>query len=133
MRTCKLCDKHIEKGRTCRACINRKHRANSPERYAYQALKDNAKRRGKPFEITFQEFKDFCKKVGYMRKKGITRDSYHIDREDETKGYVAGNLQILTNVDNVRKYLRYAYDPHERKMEYTTETLKDTPQTDTPF
>lgn len=42
-----------------------------------------------------------------MVKKGIYRDSYHVDRKKEHLGYVPGNLQVLTNVENLNKYLAY--------------------------
>lgn len=91
----------------CYACAKRQYRNKNPEKATYQTLRANAKRRGKPFKLTFEEFKAFAVEVGYMQKKGIEKKSYHIDRIDETKGYVPGNLQVLTNCENVKKYVHY--------------------------
>lgn len=45
-----------------------------------------------------------------MARKGITKTSYHLDRIAEDRGYVPGNLQVLTNSANVSKYLTWAHD-----------------------
>ncbi len=42
-----------------------------------------------------------------MAGRGITKNCLHVDRKDETKGYVPGNLQILTNSKNIQKYLTW--------------------------
>ncbi len=73
-------------------------------------LKNNARRRGKDFQLTFEQFLEFAVKSGYIAGKGIYKESLHIDRIDETKGYTVDNIQVLTNIENVRKYLSYNYD-----------------------
>lgn len=127
------CINIANKGRYCNTCASRKYRKNNPLRYAYHALKDNAKRRGKAFELSFEEFKLFVRKVDYMKKKGVTAEAYHIDRIDETRGYTLGNLQILTNSDNVRKYLDYRWNEQAQKMEFKNVTLKQPVFEDVPF
>ena len=98
--------------------------------YQIQAINDlrEAKRRGHPFTITFTYWLSFVQKTGYMAKKGIMKDSWHVDRIDESKGYVPGNLQVLTNSANVRKYLTYQYDERDKPTNYKT---KKTVQVDT--
>jgi hypothetical protein len=92
---------------------SKKYREKYPLKYAYQNLKDNAKRRGKDFNLTFKEFKEFATKVEYIKKKGIKGECFHIDRIDENKGYTKDNIQLLTNSQNVRKFLRHWWDGKE--------------------
>lgn len=130
----KYCKNITKSGKRCATCKNRDYRLRNPLKYAYQTLKDNAKRRKKVFSLTFEEFKDLCTETQYMKKKGVFRTSYHLDRIDEETGYVKGNIQILQNHENVTKYLKYRYCPFFRKMIFHTEvhkTTKDHP--DSPF
>jgi hypothetical protein len=84
--------------------VQRWRKAN-PLRYAYQNLKGNAKRRGKVFDLTFDEFKQFAVKTEYIGKKGRTAESYHVDRIDPARGYTINNIQVLTNSENMRKHM----------------------------
>ena len=107
------------KNNYCSKC----QRLKNPEKYAYQTLKDNAKRRGKEFDISFEDFKIFCVKTSYIAKKGRKKDCLHVDRILETSGYTKENIQALTNTENVRKYLKYYWDGY--KMNYKFNTIKD--------
>ena len=91
----------------CYACAKAANRARYPLKAAYLNLKDNAKRRGKEFDLTFEQFQIFAAKTDYMRKKGIHSESYHIDRIDETKGYTINNIQVITNCENLRKFRKF--------------------------
>ena len=88
---------------------SKEYRINNPLKYSFQTLKDNAKRRGKEFKLTFNEFKKFAIKTDYLNKKGISAQAYHIDRIDEAKGYTVENIRIVTNSENVKKYIRFKY------------------------
>lgn len=112
------------KGEYCTSCRIRMWRQNNPLQYAYQTSKHNAKRRGKQFDLSFEEYKEFVIKVDYIKKKGVHANSMHIDRIEEDKGYTKGNLQPLTNSQNVRKYLDYRYNQLDRRMEFKTVTVK---------
>jgi hypothetical protein len=100
-------------------------------KYAYQNLKSNSKRRGKAFELTFEEFSEFAIEVDYLKKKGITSTSLHVDRIDENKGYTRDNIQGLENSKNVRKWLIYHYNGVA--MEFETKTTKPQIIKDVPF
>lgn len=126
------CSGITKKGKYCNTCYGRRYRLKYPYKYAYQTLKDNAKRRKKLFTLTFDEFKEFAKAVDYLAKKGITAQSMHIDRIEETGGYTKDNIQPMQNRDNIRKYLSYYWDEQSRKMIFNTETRKDA-YSDTPF
>lgn len=115
---------------TRESATNKKYRENNPQRYAYMTLRDNAKRRGKEFTITFEEFQRFCYRYKYIGKKGRTRDGYGVDRKDETKGYTLGNMRILKNGNNVRKYKTYDWQTRTGR---TCTAGKDEPGQDLPF
>ena len=100
-----------------------KWRKNNPIKYAYQTLKDNAKRRGKEFDLTLEYFTEFCYKYQYIQNKGITKNSYTIDRISEEKGYVKNNIQIKTNSNNIKKYLEWKYRDTNNKNVFKTETI----------
>lgn len=99
------------------------------------ALRDNAKRRGKIFELTFEQFETFAIKTQYYKKKGIYSDNYHIDRIDESKGYTIDNIQVLTNSANIKKFLSYKYDDHARRMvaNVSIQRYENTPDPNVPF
>jgi len=108
--TCKTdsCTKEAEKGRSlCHACAKRRYVEKHPFKFAYQNLKGNAKRRGKVFDLTFEEFKKFAVETEYWHKRGKKSTSLHIDRKDETLGYTAGNIQPLENCANLKKYRKF--------------------------
>lgn len=108
-------------GNYCSRC----QRLKNPYKYAYQTLKDNAKRRGKVFELTFEQFCEFAIKTDYIAKKGIKKNSIHIDRIKEEVGYIIDNIQPLTNSQNIKKYLKYYWDEHNRKMIFEFKTYKN--------
>lgn len=120
IKRCCVCNKKIKKNNYCSTCQRKKF----PIKYAYQTLKDNAKRRGKEFTISLEDFEDFCIKTNYIAKKGIYKDTFHIDRIKEQEGYTKENIQTLTNSENVRKYLKYYWDEYNRKMKFTFKTNK---------
>ena len=100
----KHCRRDARKGRTiCTTCDSRKRRATNPMFSAYRAKRHNARRKGKLFTITFEDFKQFCYRYPYMAGKGRSGVSFGIDCIDPAKGYVPGNLQLLTNAENSRK------------------------------
>lgn len=107
------------KNNYCSKC----QRLKNPEKYAYQTLKDNAKRRGKEFTLTFEQFNEFAIKTNYIARKGRKKDCLHVDRICEKDGYTKENIQVLTNSQNVRKYLKYYWDGY--KMNYEFKTIKD--------
>ncbi len=91
----------------------RRYREKYPIKYAYQTLKDNSKRRGKDFDLTYEQFEAFVVRVDYINRKGILADSLHIDRENENLGYTKDNIQPLENAKNVRKFFNHYWDGKE--------------------
>lgn len=95
------------KGNICGGCRSRRYRAANPMMASYINLRANAKRRGKVFTITFEDFKEFCYETDYMVGKGRTKDCYSVDRDKEELGYIPGNLKMLTVGNNKKKHLNY--------------------------
>lgn len=100
--------KAAEQKNHCHRCIKAKARRSHPVKHAYYDLRTNAKRRGIEFNLSFEEFRAFAVKMDYVAGRGRTRDSYHIDRIDPTKGYTKDNIQTLSNqMNNYKKVLDY--------------------------
>jgi len=99
----KNCKRQVKGNRKCQSCNTKAYREKYPVRYAYQTLKHNAKRRGKDFDLTFEQFEAFCISTEYHEKRGINKLSASIDRIDNSRGYHIDNIQILDMIDNSRK------------------------------
>ena len=98
----------------CSKCRSREFAQKHPEKYFFNALRNNANRRGKEFKLTLHEFIRFCNETDYLDKKGKDRDSLTIDRIDNDKGYEYSNLQALTLAANsVKESLRRKYKSQE--------------------
>ena len=104
------CRKKPQKGRTlCAGCRTREWRAKYPLKAAYKSHKDNAKRRKIKWDLSFEDFVDFCNENDFLSGKGRTRKAFSLDRidEDPAIGYVKGNLQKLTVGENIIKSHQY--------------------------
>lgn len=135
---------HIVKGRcavkfcnnktkvpVCSSCRCKETRAKDPVRYAFINLKNNAKRRGILFTLTLDQFREWCVKVNYIGLKGRSKESYTVDRKYEDIGYHADNIQIMKNIDNVKKYI--SYDWRNKTVSITTYQQSHEPAEDLPF
>lgn len=96
-------DKRKAKNRFCARHAHRYRKIKDPVGYVYDLLKCNARRRGKPFTLTMDEFRQFCLDTDYMRLRGKTGKSASIDRIDNSKGYEIGNIRILSLSENSHK------------------------------
>lgn len=129
---CKRCgkNKRAQKRTICYACIYQDKIEKYPERVCYTRLKGHAKERGKEFTLTFEQFKEFCIKTEYLKHKGISKHSFHIDRIDETKGYTIDNIQCLTNIENVMKYIEFSHIDENNKKIFVTKTVRPSNELD---
>lgn len=80
-------------------------REKNPMKAAFQTLRHNSTRRHIFFDLTFEEFKQFCYETNYMAGKGRSSKSYSIDRRIEGKkpGYTFDNIQMLPKGINSEK------------------------------
>lgn len=98
------CRNEKAKGKTlCPKHLKRRAKEINPASYFYSILRQNAKRRGKEFLLTIEEFKGFCEKTNYLKVKGRYSRSKTIDRIDPSKGYSIDNIQIMSNKANASK------------------------------
>lgn len=98
----KGCKHTVKRALFCDICRQRVYRQNHEIKYIYSNLKHNAKRRGKEFTITLDEFVEFCKETGYVEGRGIKAENLTIDRIDPTKGYTKENIRAVTLSENVK-------------------------------
>lgn len=81
-----------------------------PLRKIYSHKKSNAKRKGVEFSIAFEEihWPIKCPVLGFeidysFGNKGLKPNSPSFDRIDPNKGYIPGNVQIISNQANMMK------------------------------
>lgn len=72
--------------------------------WKYRVKKANAKRRGHEFTITLEYFRDLVKaNPHYLEQTDNVKKKWTIDRIDSSKGYIPGNIQILSFSQNSSK------------------------------
>jgi len=98
-----------------------------PETYALNAMRQRAKQRGMPFTITLSEWREFCRKTGYLENKGKEPDSYTVDRIDDSKGYHIWNIRILSHAENSRDQYRNFEPGEEREFADEEDFSQDAP------
>jgi hypothetical protein len=112
------CRREAKKGNFCHCHSKRRYRQKYPIKAAFQNLRTNARRRGKEFLLTFEQFEAFCQRTQYMTGKGRTKDSFTIDRRRNDEGYSVENIQIMTLSENSTKRMIVDYDWESRVMRY---------------
>jgi len=110
---CADCNKPRKHGKYCYKHDKQHYREKHMDKYTYNALKQNAKRRRKDFQLTFAEFMEFCNITGYLEKKGQSPRDYTIDRINCKEGYSITNIQILTHSENSEKGWKYEKNGEE--------------------
>jgi len=89
-----------------------KYRLKYPERAIYRAAKHRAKTRGIEFNLDFTDIviPEVCPILGIALKQhyntgshGGKPDSMSLDRVDNSKGYVKGNVQVISHLANSMK------------------------------
>lgn len=81
--------------RYCHSCVKRKYARAHPMRYAYMVLRQNARRRKKPFQLCYEAFRMFAFATHYTTRKGVSRDSWSIDRIQNEYGYTPSNIRLV--------------------------------------
>lgn len=114
----------------CPKCRYRTWAKKNPLRAGFINLRKRAKSRGKEFYLTFEQYKSFAIKTNYHINKGRSANSYHIDRIDENGPYSIDNIQVLTNSQNIRKFVQFKQRNEKNEVEFETVTVKKTSQRD---
>lgn len=87
----------------CPTCQSRLYRANNPAKEIFRQIKDRAQRRNQIFELTFAEFMAEIEGTEYLTRRGTGIDELHLDRIEVWRGYVKGNIRVITAEENLRK------------------------------
>lgn len=90
-------------GLACNRCTKLLWRVRYPMRYLYGNLRDSARKKRIPFELTFSQFEDFARESGYAEGHGRELGSLHVDRKDPLQGYCIGNIRALEAGENSSK------------------------------
>jgi hypothetical protein len=99
----------------CHTCESRLKRLRHDDRYAYENLKSSARKRGIRFDLSFEDFMEFCCITGYLEARGQEPHSLTIDRIKTDRPYTWGNLRVLSHADNSsHRYEEYAYTGRNR-------------------
>lgn len=90
-------------GAKCSTCRRRDQKNNNPFAYYWGNMKQNAKRRGKEFRITLEEYVEWSVKHRLHTHDGTKFCNKTVDRVDNSLGYFIENMQVLTLSENSRK------------------------------
>jgi hypothetical protein len=93
----------------CSTCQSRLYRANNPAKEVFRQIKDRAQRRNQIFELTFDEFMSEIEGTEYMTRRGTGINELHLDRIEVWRGYVKGNIRVITAEENLRKQHQVDY------------------------
>lgn len=85
----------------CVTCQSRLKRLRHDDRYAYENLKSSARKRRIGFNLSFEDFMEFCCVTGYLENRGKEPHSASIDRIHTDRPYEIGNLRLMSYADNV--------------------------------
>lgn len=101
----------------CHKHYQRWWRHRNPKRSSFNTLRDHAKGRGLEFSISFDYWCGLCDAFGYFDQDPESEETLTIDRVDACKGYVPGNLRVLSLSLNVIKGNRERHLPeHVQSM-----------------
>lgn len=80
----------------------------SPQRLIWQRIKASAKARGLEFDLRVEDIvlPEICPYTGLLLKFNEGRpgrDSYTVDRIDNSKGYIKGNIEVVSYQANAMK------------------------------
>lgn len=103
---------HHKRMRLCSKHYMRWWRHSNPEKASYATLRDHAKGRGIAFTISFDYWLGLTDAFAYFEHTADTfGDFLSIDRVNATKGYVPGNMRVVTISENAAKGNRERYLP----------------------
>jgi hypothetical protein len=94
--------KGLEQGLSKSDVYNYRWRESNPKKYLLQNAKSRAKKRGLEFNLTEDDFDipTHCPVFGFplelYANKGTKDNKPSLDRIDSSKGYVKGNIQVLS-------------------------------------
>lgn len=94
-----------------------------PLSYHFNALRNNARRRGHSFSLSFEEFKKLVAKSGYYDQPRTDKMMPSFDRINVHEGYHIDNIQVIPLSINCQK--RSAVDYGDMPLDQFMEKYKD--------
>lgn len=85
----------------CATCHKRKCRMRDDVKYAFNNLRDSARKRGIAFLLTYEEFAQWSKETGYSAMRGKDALSASCDRRETDGPYALWNIRLMTYGENV--------------------------------
>ncbi len=79
----------------------------NPERFTYEKRRQDAKRRGIPFLLTFDEWWSIWDASGKWDQRGQHTGQYMMARLGDVGPYAVGNVRIITCNENVSEQHRF--------------------------
>ena len=73
-------------------------------RIKFSAQRSDAKRRGIPFLLTFEEWLNIWKASGRLQQRGHGRGRYVMARNGDRGGYELGNVRVILFEENAQEY-----------------------------
>ena len=98
MKLCKVKDCNNITAPNRKECYHHRYirsRDNDPVRYIFYDLKHSAKNRNINFELTLEQFREFCNKTNHHLTKGKSKTGFSIDRKNSNKGYLIDNIRSI--------------------------------------
>jgi hypothetical protein len=71
--------------------------------------RSNARSRGVPFNLTFQQWWDIWEESGKYKDRGRGRRGFVMHRINDRRPYEVGNAEIISAVDNFRETMEAHY------------------------
>lgn len=115
----------------------------NPKRSSFAALRDRAKDRGIEFTISYDYWLGLTDAYRYFPHDAVSfKECLSIDRVDASKGYVPGNLAIITVSENSKKshkekflpaHVQAILDRKRAKIQGEVQTFKERDPDDFPF
>lgn len=84
----------------CPICRVRLWRANNPIKATYNAIKNKARRRKIPFDLSIEYFTRLCEETGFHLARGRQSYDLQLDRIDALRGYHDDNVRVITAAEN---------------------------------
>jgi hypothetical protein len=113
---------------------------NNPYLYWYGVNRRNANRRaiknntGKFWYVSFEHYVWICDTTGYLALKGRGKYDASLDCIEDEKGYVDGNIRVITVSDNSKKGKKYvAWNWITKEWEIVTGPIVPKTEGDDPF
>ncbi len=97
----------------CTRCETKRWRANNPEKRILAQIRESARKRRIEFRITLADLQSLPGWANYLQQvsQPNTGSRITLDRKKRHLGYVPGNLQFLSNSNNVAKGNKERHDP----------------------